>query len=175
VRIAGFFCFMRTEELISVREYLTTDYSPDGDYVDGVVEERNLGERDHAQLQGAVMMYFYERRKQWNVRVYPSLRMQVSPARFRVADACVFAGLEPDEQIPSAPPLISIEILSPEDRLSKVRERVDDYLHFGVLYVWLLDPRTRKAYRCTAEGMLEVAELRTELPAMAVPVVSLFE
>jgi len=33
---------MQTEELISVREYLSTDYSPDCDYVDGVVEEGML-------------------------------------------------------------------------------------------------------------------------------------
>jgi len=37
------FCFMRTGELISVREYLTTSHDPDCDYVDGVVEERNGG------------------------------------------------------------------------------------------------------------------------------------
>ena len=34
---------MRTGELISVREYLTTSHDPDCDYVDGVVEERNGG------------------------------------------------------------------------------------------------------------------------------------
>ena len=37
---------------ISVEEYLHTAYRPDCDYVDGVVEERNLGERDHSWIQG---------------------------------------------------------------------------------------------------------------------------
>jgi Uma2 family endonuclease len=166
---------MQTEESISVREYLTTAYSPDCDYVDGVVEERNLGERDHAKLQGAVFACFYNRRKEWSIHVFPEQRVQVSPTRFRVPDVCVVAGPEPDEQILRTPPLICIEILSPEDRLSKVRERVDDYLHFGVPYVWLLEPRTRKAYRCTAAGMLEVDELRTERPEMVVPLQALFE
>jgi hypothetical protein len=41
-----------TESLVSVEEYLKTSYSPDCDYVDGVVEERNFGERDHAWIQG---------------------------------------------------------------------------------------------------------------------------
>ena len=30
---------------VSVEEYLKTVYEPDCEYVDGVVEERNLGER----------------------------------------------------------------------------------------------------------------------------------
>jgi hypothetical protein len=34
---------------ISVSEYLHTSYRPDCDYVDGVVEERNLGELDQDQ------------------------------------------------------------------------------------------------------------------------------
>jgi hypothetical protein len=37
--------------LISVEEYLNTTYRPDVDYVDGEIEERNLGEFDHADLQ----------------------------------------------------------------------------------------------------------------------------
>jgi hypothetical protein len=48
-------------------------------------------------------------------------------------------------------------------------------MHFGVSNVWLLDPRIRKAYRSTAEGMLEVAELWTVQPEMLVPLEALFE
>jgi Uma2 family endonuclease len=166
---------MRTDEMISVREYLTTDYSPDCDFVDGVVEERNLGEKDHAKLQGAVYAYYYNRRKEWGIGAYPEQRVQVSPTRFRVPDVTVVAGPEPNEQIFSQPPFICIEVLSPEDRLSKVRDRLDDYLHFGVPYIFLLDPRTRKAHRWTAQGMLEVPELRTESPETVVPLEALFE
>jgi Uma2 family endonuclease len=167
---------MHTDELISVREYLTTSYDPDCDYVDGAVEERNLGEFDHARLQGAVFAYLYAHRKQWGIHVVPEQRVQVSPTRFRVPDVCVIlAGPEPPEQIFRTPPFICIEILSPEDRLSKVKERVDDYLRFGVPYVWLLDPQTRKAYRSTEQGMLAVSELRTEQPEIVVPLADLFE
>jgi hypothetical protein len=35
---------MATNVLIPVSEYLKTSYSPDCDYVDGEVQERNLGE-----------------------------------------------------------------------------------------------------------------------------------
>jgi Uma2 family endonuclease len=166
---------MQTDELISVREYLSTSYDPDCDYVDGVVEERNEGEKDHAKLQGAVFVYYYNRRKEWGIHVYPEQRIQVSPTRFRVPDVCVIAGLEPEEQIFRSPPFICIEILSPDDRLSRVRERLNDYLRFGVPNAFLLDPATRKAYRWTTAGMSEVSELRTENPEIVVPLEALFE
>ena len=35
-------------KLISVEEYLNTTYRPDVEYVDGEIQERNLGEFDHA-------------------------------------------------------------------------------------------------------------------------------
>jgi hypothetical protein len=36
------------ETFVSVREYLRTSYSPDREYVDGRIVERNLGEKGHA-------------------------------------------------------------------------------------------------------------------------------
>ena len=166
---------MDTGELISVREYLSTSYRPDCDYVDGVVVERNVGEFDHARLQGAVFAYFYMRRGQWGIEVVPEQRVQVSAQRFRVPDVCVIRAGSAPEQIFRTPPFICIEILSKDDRLSSMQERVKDYLDFGVPYVWILNPQTRAAWRCTREGMFETQELRTENPDIVVPLPALFE
>src|SRR5664280_1964642 len=125
--------FMAASSLVSVREYLSTSYRPDCDYLDGVVLERNLGEYDHARLQGEVFAYFHARRREWGLRVVPEQRVQISPSRFRVPDVCVVLG-EPTEQIFRTPPFICIEILSKEDRLSDMQDRVADYLNFGVPY-----------------------------------------
>jgi Uma2 family endonuclease len=159
---------------VTIQQYLSTAYSPDCDYVDGEVQERNLGEFDHARLQCAVIAYFYTRRKEWGICVVPEQRVQVSPTRFRIPDVCVVLG-QPKDQIFREPPFICIEILSPEDRISRVNERVSDYFKFGVPYVWILDPQTRKAWRCTPGAMIEVPELRTENPAMVVPLQELFD
>lgn len=165
---------MATDTLIGVDEYLATSYHPDCDYVDGVIEERNLGEYDHGRLQLKVSGYFLLREKQWGIRVVPEQRVQVSPTRFRIPDVCVILG-EPDGQIFRKAPFICIEILSPEDRLLRVQERMNDYLAFGVPYVFHLDPHTRKAFRWTTAGMTEVPELRTENPEFVVPLSELFE
>jgi hypothetical protein len=39
---------MATSAIVPVSEYLRTSYSPDCDYVDGEVQERNLGEQTTA-------------------------------------------------------------------------------------------------------------------------------
>jgi Uma2 family endonuclease len=83
---------MPSGTLISVEEYLATSYRPDCDYVDGRIEERNLGEWDHSKLHAAITAYFYQRRKTWNISVTPEQRVQVSPTRFRIPDVCVVLG-----------------------------------------------------------------------------------
>jgi Uma2 family endonuclease len=165
---------MATSSIVSVKEYLSTSYRPDCDYVDGTVVERNVGEYDHGRLQAALIIYFGSRRKELGIRVVPEQHVQVSAARFRIPDVCVVLG-EPDEQIFTKPPFICIEILSRDDRLSEMRERVEDYLAFGVPYVWILDPRKRVAYRCTEAGFLETRKLRTDGPEIVVPLDALFE
>lgn len=162
--------------LISVEEYLSTSYDPDCDYVDGVVEERNLGEYDHSSLQTAISSYFYNRRAQWNISVVVEQRVQVKPSRFRIPDVCVVLG-KTREQIFRTPPFLCIEVLSPEDRMSRLEARIDDYLTMGVAYVWLFDPQIKRAYTATAiDGLREFkgTVLRTENPALELPLEEVF-
>ncbi|HTS76517.1 MAG TPA: Uma2 family endonuclease [Bryobacteraceae bacterium] len=168
---------MPAEALISVQEYLSTSYRPDCDYVDGHIEERNAGEWDHGDLQLRVAAYFLARRKQWGIRVVPEQRVQVKPDRFRVPDVCVVLG-DPGEQVLTKPPFICVEVLSPDDRMSRVEQRIDDYLAMGVPNVWVLDPQTRKAFTATAErGLCEVksGSLKTVNPDLEVPLPEIFE
>jgi Uma2 family endonuclease len=165
-----------TRALISVEEYLATSYRPDCDYVDGEVIERNLGEYDHSSTQGAVFLYMGVRQKKWGIIVLPEQRVQVKPARFRIPDICVLLR-EPGEQFLTKPPFLCIEVLSPEDRMKRVKERVTDYLEMGVPYVWVLDPKTKRTYIATAaESLHEVktSVLRTESPVLELPLAEIF-
>lgn len=162
--------------LISVSEYLSTSYDPDCDYVDGEVVERCVGERDHSEIQRNLILYLGTRMQQWRIHVFPEQRVQVSPTRFRVPDVCVLTGGKPAEQIFTKPPMLCIEILSPEDTMSRMQERIDDYLAFGVTHVWVIDPRTKRAYDYTATGMREAKDgvLRADHPQVAVPLAEIF-
>ena len=157
--------------LVSVAEYLHTVYRPDCDYVDGVIVERNVGEKEHSKAQQELLFYFRERRRQWGIFVIQEQRVQVSRHRYRIPDVCVVLGAEPDEQIFTTPPFLCVEILSPEDRVSRMQERIDDYLRFGVRFVWLIDPYQKRAWIYTQDEIREVRDglLRTSDPEWVVP------
>src|SRR5262245_15457399 len=110
---------MKAAALVPVEEYLRTTYRPDCDYVDGELLERNVGEKDHSDLQSELVHYFRSRRRQWNVHAYVEQRVQVSNRRFRLPDVCVYAGTAPGEQVFRTPPFICIEIISPDDRMER--------------------------------------------------------
>ena len=128
--------------LVPVETYLSTPYDPDCDYVDGVLEERNAGEKDHSKLQGNLYVYLRHHFEKFYTAI--EQRIRVAPARFRVPDLCVYTQ-EPAEQILVTPPFLCVEILSPEDRMSRMQEKIEDYLKFGVRFVWLIDPRSKRA------------------------------
>lgn len=162
---------------LSVEEYLNTAYDPDCEYVDELVLQRNVGEKDHSKAQRDVLLYLCDRGTLWNFFAILSQKIQVSRTRFRIPDICVIVGPEPDEQIFTHPPFLCIEILSPEDRMSRMQVKIDDYLRFGVAYVWVIDPQTRKAWIYTPEIIREVRDgiLRTESPEIEVPLSEIFD
>lgn len=144
-----------------MNEYLSTTYSPDREYVDGLIVERNLGEIPHSDVERKLIRILVGPQ----IESWPEQRVQISPSRFRVPDVCVTLGV-PSERIITSPPLICIEILSPEDSLSDLQDRIDDYLAFGVPYIWLIDPLKRLAYTCDRDG---IHEARTGALAIAEP------
>lgn len=144
--------------LVTLDEYLRTSYRPDRDYVDGVLIDRNVGQKDHSKIQGSVLIWFHERRRALRLAAFPEQRIQVAPRRFRVPDICVVRLPEPDEQIFTEPPYICIEVLSPDDTFPKMQDRFDDYLSIGVPNVWVLDAASRRAWRIVPEGCLEVLD-----------------
>ena len=106
-----------------------------------------------------------------------SLSLRVTPTRVRIPDICVYL-TKPNQQIPTIPPFLCIEIISPEDRMRRVLVRINDFLTMGVKTVWLIDPETRQAYTATtAEGLREVKSgiLRTESPLIEMPLAEVFE
>jgi Uma2 family endonuclease len=167
---------MQGTALIPIAEYLEASYRPDCDYVDGRLVERNVGERDHSILQGEIIIYLSARRRELRLHIFPEQRVQVSATRFRVPDVCVVVGEKPADPIFHQPPLLCVEILSKSDRVKDMQERINDYLNFGVKYVWVINPQTRQAWIHTSEGAQEVKDglLRTQKPSLEVPLSDLF-
>jgi len=163
--------------LIPVEEYLNTSYDPDREYVDGEIVDRNLGEKTHSTIQGNLILCLGARRDEWGIRAYPEQRVQVSRTRFRIPDVTVIKIFQEQGEIFTNPPHLCIEILSKDDTMQYMQQKIDDYLNFGVPYVWIINPRNRKGYVVTSEGMFEAKSgvLETKDPAISVPLAVLFE
>jgi Uma2 family endonuclease len=150
--------------LISIEEYLRTSYHPDCDYVDGQIEERNVGEREHARLQAILSAWFFNHETAWSVETLVEQRIRVGPRRVRIADICLVRRDAPKEQVTVTPPLLCVEILSPEDRLPRAARAMEDYARMGVPNLWLLDPIDRVAYDYASNGLLKLTTDRLAIP-----------
>jgi Uma2 family endonuclease len=143
---------------LSVDEYLRTIYEPDADYVDGILEERSVGEWDHADLQAEIVTMLRNHGNAWGIRAVTEIRIQTSATRFRVADIGIVSASAPREQIVRTAPLLCIEILSPEDRVLRSQRKYNDYLQMGVPEVWIFDPASRTVYVMRGNTTIEQRE-----------------
>jgi Uma2 family endonuclease len=168
---------MSAGTLISLDEYLNTSYSPDMEFRDGVLVERNVGEGAHARLQALLARYIGNRERQWGVKVYTELRIKVRNRWFPIPDVCVYQQPGFDGRYPSAPPLLWIEILSPDDRMADVWAKAVDLAAGGVPYIWIIEPHTLESELRTAGGAERLTDKTLRLPdsPIVIPLVEVME
>ncbi len=163
--------------LLTVEQYLHTSFHPDVDFVDGEIEERNLGEFDHGRLQGLLFAWFQSRERAFGVVGVLEQRIRVAGTRVRICDVTLLRRSAPREAVTTTPPLICIEVLSPEERLSRAEIVLRDYLGMGVENIWLIDPIRRVAYVFDQHGLQQATNniLRVEGTEIVLEVDILFE
>lgn len=166
---------MATTTQIPIETYLSTVYEPDVDYVDGELEERFVGEYDHNMVQRALVLWFYRHEKEWRIRSIQEQRTRVGVTRFRIPDVSVFARSTPVEQVFTSPQLIAIEVLSPEDRHSRIDRKVRDYIEFGVRSIWLVDPESRAGWDCSAGDWVRTERLSVPNSPVYLSISELFQ
>lgn len=149
---------MASATLIPMVEYLNTSYRPDREYIDGELRERNVGKWDHARVQYLLAFWFGKHETLWDVVGSTEQRMQVSPTRIRIPDVVVLRSQEPPDVLID-PPLLVIEILSPDDSYSDTEERAADYWAMGVETVWIIDPKTRSGRMCSGDEWVRAQRL----------------
>ncbi len=161
---------MLVASLIPVSEYLNTSYRPDCDYVDGELRERNLGEFEHSSTQGNMIFWLKLNYPGLADRVLPEQRVQVKAERYRVPDLCVTDAAAPVERITKTPPALCVEILSREDRMSDILDRVEDYFQMGVPACWIIDPFSRRGWIATHGQLSEPVDRILRAGEIAMPV-----
>ena len=157
---------------MSVDEYLHTVFDgADCEYLDGEIVERNMGELPHGDIQ-AELIFRLKQAQRGRLRVVSEIRIQINPRRYRVADIAVWRAGDIGKRIPTVPPFLAIEILSPEDRMVRMLPKIQEYLSIGAEWIWVIDPEEGKALiysQASPAGVLSDI-LRTEDPAIEIPV-----
>lgn len=169
---------MAVETLIPVEEYLHISYSPDREYRDGVVMERNVGDNAHSLLQIALGSYMRHRRKQWEIDTYTELRIKARDGWFPIPDVCAYQLPAPTERVPTRMPLLWVEILSEDDRMIEVWNKARELVACGVPYFWIIQPLTLDSQLVTAlGGPNEVPDKTLRIPdtAIVIPLLDVME
>lgn len=140
---------------VSVEEYLRSSWSPDAEYIDGQIVEREstMGENEHSAWQEAICAWFRAQAVSAGIRVRPELRVQVDPFGFLIPDVTLLDRNLPAESIATHPPVAVIEVLSPADQVGRVMKKGERYEKMGIRTILIVDPEG-PAYRFR-EGKLE--------------------
>ena len=147
---------------IALAEYLSTSFEgTDREYVRGEIVERSMPTYPHGKMQAELNYRFRLLRDSHRLFPCSETRMRLAPDLYRIPDVAVFAGTEPQEPVPSHPPLLVIKIISPDDRYSETLEKLAEYRQWGVPHIWVVDPDRRT---------LAIYEAGALLPASSLPV-----
>jgi Uma2 family endonuclease len=140
-----------------VDEYVSTTYRPNCDYIDGVLRQKPTPTRKHGRIQSWLVVLTergfpeFEAATEVTVRIRENLYLipgLVVQRRDRIQDP-----------YPTEPVHLCVEVLSPDDRISEVFAKCEEYHAWGVATTWIVDPETLRGwvYR-KGERPHEVAE-----------------
>jgi Uma2 family endonuclease len=130
--------------LISVEEYLGTSYKPACDYIDGVLRPKPMPTWTHGLLQAQLMMLIMQGFRQFVAG--SEVTVQIRTGKYLVPDVIVQRRDRIQKPYPSVPVHLCVEILSPDDRISEVFAKCEEYLEWGVETTWVIDPEAQRAW-----------------------------
>ena len=160
--------------LVPVEEYLSTTYDPDREYVDGILVERNVGQRNHSFWQATLGSYIAASRDQSEVYGFIAWRMRINASRYRIPDITVTCGW-PKDTVLQQPAFLVVEIWSPDDKPRELQNKIRDYREAGVSYILVIYPEEPRfvLYTQRDEQTLADGVLRTENPVIEIPLLEI--
>jgi Uma2 family endonuclease len=155
-----------TLPVVSVEEYLRTNYEPHCEYLDGVLVPKAVPDRIHSKLQKLLILMLAAEEQKFGLDGLPELHIRITSTRFRVPDVAAVRTLPADDPYPTdqTPPLFTIEIASLDEPWPVLRGKVTDHLAMGVSTVVIADPYNRTVMVATREQPLH--ELKAPLIVM---------
>ena len=154
-------CFpqMATKAQITAEEYLHMSFEHEPEYVHGEIVERAMPTNTHSLIQFLILMEIGRLVQSHPLFPRPELRLRLAPDVYRVPDISVFAEHKPEDEAPSTPPLLVIEILSKDDRHHDLMEKLEEYRVWGVANIWVVDPLLKRLATYSETGLRYVQSL----------------
>lgn len=149
-----------TLPFVSVAEFLSTDYEPDCEYLDGMLAPKALPDYIHSKLQTLLLVLIAAQGQKLGIEGLAELRSRITLTRWRVPDVCGLTKPPADGRYPDAetPPLFSIEIVSKGEPWTDLRDKLADHLAMGIPTVIIADPYHRTVMVATqSEPLREIS------------------
>lgn len=150
---------MATKAQVTAEQYLHMTFEYDAELVHGEIVERAMPTNIHSLIQFLILMEIGRLIRLHPLFPRPELRLRLAPDVYRIPDISVFAGHPPQQEIPSDPPLLVVEILSPDDRHHALMEKLEEYRVGGIPNIWVVDPYSKRLSRYTESGLQNVSSL----------------
>jgi Uma2 family endonuclease len=122
---------------------------------------------EHARLQVLLASWFRSQEKVWSVKAATEQRLQVSPTRVRIPDV-MLVSRGPQPEVTVDPPVLVVEILSPDDPYTGTQSRSAEYLSMGIRAVWIIDRASRTGRQCIGDAW--IASETLEVPGTSIQV-----
>ena len=134
----------QTTELISVEDYLATNYKPSCEYVDGVLYPKAMGTYKHGTIQAQIAQLINVAFREF--RAATELTVRLREDKYLIPDVGVQQRDRIQDPYPTEPIYLCVEILSPNDRMSGTFAKAEAYQAWGVQTVWIVDPEERRGW-----------------------------
>jgi Uma2 family endonuclease len=160
--------------LVSVEKYLRTNYKPACDYIDGVLHQKPMPTRKHGSTQARLAQLINECSPDLDAETEVNVRIR--EGKYLVPDLIVQERDRIQDPYPSEPVYLCVEVLSPDDRLSVVVSKCEDYAAWGVQTSWIVDPESQRAWEYSSRQLLVEVPAAGSLQAgtISIPLADVF-
>lgn len=160
------------KKLMTAEEFCDFVHRPENDFrffelVRGEVIEMPPPKKRHgvvtARMHRLLANYACESRSYYTECNDAGVVLERGPDTVRGPDISLFAGEYEEDELDfysKSPPLLAVEVQSPEDKKKQVAQKIQDYLNNSVQLVWVADPvkRTVTVYRLNREPVVLTEE-----------------
>ena len=146
--------------MISPEEYLSMSFGErEPEYVRGELIYKPMPDAIHGYVHAVLTTMLATLLRPLGYRTLLETRSRLAYENFRLPDIAVFAPGQPFKVLPTEPPLITIEIISKDQKYSEMLQKLEDYRAWGVKHIWTVDPRRKRLAILEQNGQKEVDAL----------------